>query len=48
MKVKLGACLSELVVICPRTRSMINSPPPFRGLNIRISILIPIKGRVVY
>ena len=24
---------------------MINKPPPFRGLNIRISIIILIKGR---
>ena len=26
-------------------RPMINKPPPFKGLNIRIPILIPIKGR---
>ena len=24
---------------------MINQPPPFKGLNIRIPIIIPIKGR---
>ena len=24
---------------------MINKPPPFQGLNCRIPILIPIKGR---
>ena len=24
---------------------MINKPPPFKGLNIRIPIIIPIKGR---
>ena len=24
---------------------MINEPPPFKGLNIRIPIMIPIKGR---
>ena len=24
---------------------MINKPPPFKGLNIRIPITIPIKGR---
>ena len=24
---------------------MINRPPPFKGLNIGISIMIPIKGR---
>ena len=24
---------------------MIKKPPPFKGLNIRISIIIPIKGR---
>ena len=24
---------------------MINKPPPFKGLNIRIPIVIPIKGR---
>ena len=24
---------------------MINNPPPFKGLNIRIPIIIPIKGR---
>ena len=23
---------------------MINKPPPFKGLNIRIPIIIPIKG----
>ena len=25
---------------------MINKPPPFKGLNIRVPIIIPIKGRV--
>ena len=25
---------------------MINKPTPFKGLNIRIPIMIPIKGRV--
>ena len=24
---------------------MINKPPPFKGLNIKIPIIIPIKGR---
>ena len=24
---------------------MINKPPPFQGLNIRIPIRIPVKGR---
>ena len=24
---------------------MINKPPPFKGLNIRIPIIIPIMGR---
>ena len=24
---------------------MIHKPPPFKGLNIRIPIIIPIKGR---
>ena len=24
---------------------MINKPPPFKGLNIRIPIIIPIKGK---
>ena len=24
---------------------MINKPPPFKGLNIRIPIIMPIKGR---
>ena len=24
---------------------MINNPPPVKGLNIRIPIIIPIKGR---
>ena len=24
---------------------MINKPPPFKGLDIRITIMIPIKGR---
>ena len=24
---------------------MINKPPPFKGLNVRIPIIIPIKGR---
>ena len=24
---------------------MINKPPPFKGLNIRICIIVPIKGR---
>ena len=24
---------------------MINKPPPFKGLDIRIPIIIPIKGR---
>ena len=24
---------------------MINEPPPFKGLNIKIPIVIPIKGR---
>ena len=24
---------------------MINQPPPFKGLNIRIPILIPVKGK---
>ena len=24
---------------------MINKPPPFQGLDIRIPVLIPIKGR---
>ena len=24
---------------------MINKPPPFKGLNTRIPIIIPIKGR---
>ena len=24
---------------------MINEPPPFKGLNIRIPIIIPMKGR---
>ena len=24
---------------------MINTPPPFKGLNIRIPIITPIKGR---
>ena len=24
---------------------MIDKPPPFKGLNIRIHIIIPIKGR---
>ena len=24
---------------------MINKPPPFKGLNFRIPIIIPIKGR---
>ena len=24
---------------------MINKPPPFKGLNIRIPIIIPMKGR---
>ena len=24
---------------------MINKPPPFKGLHIRIPIIIPIKGR---
>ena len=26
-------------------RPMINKPPPFKGLDIRILIIIPIKGR---
>ena len=25
---------------------MINNAPPFKGLNIKIPIIIPIKGRV--
>ena len=25
---------------------MINKPPPFKGLNMRIPVVIPIKGRV--
>ena len=25
---------------------MINKPPPFRGLNVKIPIIIPMKGRV--
>ena len=28
-----------------KCRPMINKPPPFKGLNIRIPIIIPIKGR---
>ena len=24
---------------------MINKPPPFKGLNIRMPIIIPMKGR---
>ena len=24
---------------------MINIPPPFKGLNIRMPVIIPIKGR---
>ena len=24
---------------------MINKPPPFKGLNIRIPIIVPIKGK---
>ena len=27
---------------------MINKPPPFKGLNIRIPIIIPFKGRVSF
>ena len=28
-----------------KCRPMINKPPPFKGLDIRIPIIIPIKGR---
>ena len=24
---------------------MINKPPPFKGLNIRIPIIVPVQGR---
>ena len=34
----LGACLGQC-------KPMINTLPPFKGLNIRVLIIIPIRGR---
>ena len=28
-----------------RVRPLIHTPPPFKGLNVRIPIIIPSKGR---